>query len=781
MTKIFKNSKQVLSFVIAFAIIAVSLFTGVVINADAATANILYYSGTPAKSIASTAAGTEADPIIIASAEELAYLANGAGGNTKDKYYKISSDIDAIVLQPESVAAAIMALDSADAVKTYFETNAKSMKNWVEGSSTPTTVNFDGTLDGNGVIVYGLYSYNKSYQGLLPGAYACTIKNLGMKNNYVYGDRAALISAQSNEVGRLVIENSLFTNNVVLCNRLNDGTSCGGLFVATNTGNNTYSGVSLTMNNSLVYGNIVTHTQYSIDWKGDKYHEKEYDMDFGLVGNISDATGSTISNSVVLDTAPYSIFYASNAFKNSTYTNVYTNMLDMTIENIDWGSTGTKEYKHVTTSTVKADGSVDMTYRRYDDGVVYSATESYNRTLAAGALIKIDGESGKGAAGQAFMSGLDWENTWFATEDGPQLRVFHNLTAVTPSADGHGYTCADCDIDAVVAHIWDENECTECGYTCNHTSQNVTKTDAATCVSKETVYSTCNNCKQELTVQVGAEPIGHNVTYVEADPADCTNTGIYGYWHCSVCDGNFVAETEEEAKWAAVDSSYDNPETDLIMPADPIGGHSQKTNADGVIVIVDGANGHYYECSVCDGKLNHKSEVLAEDEVVKHDFSASICKECGWACTEHDYQLTGNVLVVGDCDTDHEDELKCEICGKQESKVTKAAHKIVAVEEVKATDKMEGTKAHYQCTECKSIYADAEGKTSVTKASLVIPKILPAGYENTYEGTGGATAPENADTSTTSPATSDNVITVIAAAVVLMGAAYVVVRKVVNA
>ncbi|MBQ8740746.1 MAG: hypothetical protein IJY79_04260 [Clostridia bacterium] len=783
MTKLFKNSKQVLSFVIAFAIIAVSLFVGVGINADAATANVLYYSGTPASSIANVGGGdgSSADKaIIIASAEELAYLANGAGGSTLGKYYKIADAVDAIVLQPESVAAAIMALDSADAVKTYFEANSKSVKNWVEGSSAPTTVNFDGTLDGNGVIIYGMYSKNKSYNGLLPGAHGCTIKNLGMKNNYIYGDKAALISGQSNEQGTLLIENSLFANNVILCNRKDDGIGCGGLLTGSNAGANTYSGVALTIGNSLVYDNIVTHTQYSIDYKGDKYHDKEYDINYGL-GNVSDVTGFTISNSVILDTAPYSISYASNAFHKSTYTNVYTNILDMTLENIDWKNTGATELKNITISTVKEDGSVDMTYRRYENGVVNSNTEGYNRTFAAGALIKVDDESVKGSAGQTLMSGLDWENTWFATEDGPQLRVFHDLKAVTPSAKGHGYECADCDIDAVVAHIWDENTCTECGYTCNHTSQTVNDTDDATCVSKQIVYSTCNECGKELVEQVGAEPVGHNVTYVEADPADCRNTGIYGYWHCSVCDGNFVAETEEEAKWAAMDSSYANPETDLIMPADPIGGHSQKTNADGVIIIVDGANGHYYECSVCDGKLNHKSEEIAEDEVVKHDFSASVCKECGWACTEHDYQLTGNILVVGDCYTDHEDEMKCTICGKQESKVTKAAHSIVAVAEVKATDKLEGTKAHYQCENCKSIYADAEGKTSITKASLVIPKQLPAGYENTYEGTGGTTVPENADTSTKSPSTSDSVMTVAAAAAVLMGAAFVIVRKVVKA
>ena len=37
MTKLFKNSKQLLACVMAFAVLAVSLFTGVAIHADAAT------------------------------------------------------------------------------------------------------------------------------------------------------------------------------------------------------------------------------------------------------------------------------------------------------------------------------------------------------------------------------------------------------------------------------------------------------------------------------------------------------------------------------------------------------------------------------------------------------------------------------------------------------------------------------------------------------------------------------------------------------------------------
>lgn len=763
MTKLFRNSKQILSFVIAFAIIAVSLFTGVVINSEAACdGTVTSWTSTSGtlSLLDPDSANSETNPYIIDNANEFAYfLQEVCNGDTSGKYYKVADGVKAFNMNRQGLD-----LSGDLDVNTVYE--------MYQNASTPTanywSRNFAGSLDGNGVIIYGLNGADKNTGGLfdklLDGA---VIKNLTLKNCYFKGDSVGAIAGRQNANNiKVTVSNCVVNGCVMLTYRDNDPLNYCGVMLGR------FSNSQVMLDNCLVYNNIAHSTDVS--YSGYEINDVKY----GLIGGASE-TGSKISNCILLGCLPFVPRYEWAIMRDVTFENIYCDMLnayDVTENTAIYRNSSGKKYKEYGKLTQNADGSWSLYGQRYnvnDDTEVGKLTA----TRAAGSFYGITEEQSTGAAAKEAMENLDWTGTWFAVEDGmPQLRKFHNLTAVTPSAEGHGYECADCDIDAVVAHIWDGNECTECGYTCNHTAQTVTKTDAATCVSKEIVYSTCNNCKQELTEQVGAEPTGHVVTYVEADPADCTNTGIYGYWHCSVCDGNFLAETEEEAKWAAMDSSYANPETDLIMPADPVGGHTQKSDADGVIVIVDGANGHYYECSVCDGKLNHKSEELAEDEVVKHDFSASVCKECGWACTEHNYELTGNILVVGDCYTDHEDEMKCTICGKQESKVTKASHNIVAVAEVKATDKMEGTKAHYQCTECKSIYADAEGKTSVTKASLVIPKQLPAGYENTYEGTGGTTAPENADTSTTSPATSDGII-VVAAAVALMGAAFVIFRK----
>ena len=761
MTKVFKNSKQVLSFVIAFAIIAVSLFTGVAINADAATANILYYSGTPATSIANVGGGdgSSADKaIIIASAEEFAYLVKLGKDGTVGKHYKFADSIDAIILQKEDIATIdsdnngvydIMECSSYEETKAFFEDKSKTLTSWFSGGSTANI--FAGSFDGNGVKVYGAYYSNTgawANTGLFTNlAPTSDIKNLSVNNCYfaIWSYVGAIAGYAENKVvaGTIEIDNCEVVNCYIYS--FQKSQSRAGLFV----GSIQYeSPIGIYLKNSLAYGNRV---------EGGGENSTEI-VEWGIFGSLNNANledeaskgfNNQFENSVILDTIPYVVNGGTNTQRPQNFNNLYTNKTEL---------------PYIATN-----------YPHWLGGDTPEVT--FEKHFITPGKITIVGDV-TGSAAKVAMPKLDWENTWFATEDGPRLRVFHNLTAVTPDANGHGYKCADCDINAVVAHAWGEDfKCVECGYACKHDGGNLETTNTSgDCVTAPGQYVSCKECGYSAQFTTGTAP-GHMFEHKEGVPADCLTPGVYDYWHCTVCDGNYLGDKEELLMAPIADGKKD-PAVDFVSP---LGGHSQKTDVDGVIVIVDGANGHYYECSVCDGKLNHKSEEIAKDEVIKHDFSASVCKQCGWKCEEHDYELTGNVLVVGDCNTDHEDELKCKICGKQESEVTKASHKIVAVEEVKATDKIEGTKAHYQCTECKSIYADAEGKTSVTKASLVVPKKLPAGYENTYGGTGDTTAPENADTSTTSPATSDNVITVIATAVVLMGAAYVVVRKIVKA
>lgn len=146
----------------------------------------IYWDGTTATGI-SQGSGTKNDPYIINTAAELAYVVSRPIANVADtdgKYFKVADGIKNIVLQPETKAADIMALNDSAAVKSYFE-NGSGFKAWKTGGWEGTT--FCGNIDFNGVTIYGAYIKNSTNNAALicnvdAGA---VIKNLTLKNSYL--------------------------------------------------------------------------------------------------------------------------------------------------------------------------------------------------------------------------------------------------------------------------------------------------------------------------------------------------------------------------------------------------------------------------------------------------------------------------------------------------------------------------------------------------------------------------------------------------------------------
>ena len=198
MTKLFKNSKSVLSCVLAFAVLAVSLFTGVVINSEAAAADEgtidLLEFGDYLKEAGSASAyydtvvadnGETGDSwenaIIIDSAEELVYLCKASGNETKGKYYKVADDIAGFNLSTS-------ALDLDGTLADQMSIVSGSGKN--HAGNTP---GFQGHFDGNGATVYG--ATVNSAPGYI-GLFSCvqgevTIKNINVNKAYFVGATAA--------------------------------------------------------------------------------------------------------------------------------------------------------------------------------------------------------------------------------------------------------------------------------------------------------------------------------------------------------------------------------------------------------------------------------------------------------------------------------------------------------------------------------------------------------------------------------------------------------------
>ena len=737
MSKLFKNSKQIFALVMAFAILAVSLFTGIVVSAEDGTENvatalcggsIVYWNGsTDSKLDDNGEKGTVDNPIIIDSAEELNYLANNATNTyktssfaTKDKYYKMADGIGYMILQPEGKldVERLLACENGAKVSEYFnEIGLDNLSNW---SARDAETWFAGHFDGNGVIIAGMYAKSRS-AGLFPTADATAVfENFAVVNSYIITSggncrTGAIVGGTCGPTygvgvsGVVKFESIMVANNYIYAGR---NQTAGAVIMGSDNADDTAS-----INNAIVYGNETACSENTNPLYLTNGHTGGGDM-------------NTVTNSVILGTTPYRSSFNKNSASEDCFENVIT----------------------------------DANVEPWDDKADYADTD----------LKSVAGLS-------AYQIVKEYSN---------MFKLFHNDVTSVQTGKTHSLVCEKCNFvfyGGETAHNFnvsdvdsdgtDDYICSDCGYQCFHNiDYYIDEEFPGDCVTAAGIYYKCYDCGRETVENIVVGPLGHSLEWVEERPADCEHEGAVegrlGYWHCTVCGSNFTG-TKAEALNAAMDTSIADPENDerLRIPLVP---HNATSRADGSIhVEVVGNDGHYWVCYTCEGKLLavESKKVETTDKVKKHNYTNGVCVDCGWECPEHDYQPTGKILVAGSCTVDREDEVKCTNCGNKKSVATPAKHDIQKVAEVAATDKLEGTKAHYACKVCGEVYADAEGKTKVTTASLVIPKVLPAEYQNVVVG---------GDTSTKSPATSDSLVSVMAVAA-LAGVAFVIARKAKNA
>ncbi len=744
MTRLFKNSKQIFAFVMAFAIVAVSLFVGS-INASALdTSKVVYWNGTKASKFES-GDGSKENPYIIKTAEQLAYCCTGLNpDDSTGRYYKVDDSVKFFIMQPENVVdlQTLLALDSAEATKEYLS-GLSGLKNWASLGAR----GFNGNFDGNGATVYGIWAdgitTKSSDVGLFPrydGGYvdgdgnvvANVCKNIAVKNSYFSSvRRVGAISGASYSSGYdAKIDGIIHYDTIAVVN-------C----YITTVGNINYYGEQgividggagdvSTLNNILVKGNYAYNT--------------EVGKNIGVMaasnnaGVISEGVTykAKLSNAIVLGTDPFRReLYSDSVLLN---TKVDDKVVRTFFENVVTDQPAGK----VTFTNPSGWGTVTTTAEFTEDNV--------KQVTATGFQFK-----------QETSDKFDWENDWFMSENGPELRAFHGEIKYTETPTTHVWECVDCGLtspggiaehefalvgDAVVGDGTDVYACAVCGYVCTHGEQTDQAYDPGNCVTASGVYSRCKFCDWYIVSDVGVIP-GHKLTYVEADPGHCEKNGHLEYWECSVCQNKFASDDV----YAPMNTAVTDEQLDTGL-----GTHLKAEDDYGIIVLYD-ETGHWYICAVDGGRLDHDSNVIGEDEVVKHKFKNAACTECDYVCTNHDFVPTGNMAALGDCFNDEKAEIKCTLCGLKASKVTKpAAHDIVKMDEVQPNDQTEGTKAHYKCKACKAVFSDAEGKVSITKAELVIPKTLPAEYDTYY--------PQNADTSTKSPTTGDSFVTALALA-----------------
>ena len=295
--KLFQIAKSMLGIVIAIAVIAASLcitVPGVSLKASAATV-VDTWDGTLATSFAS-GTGTESDPYIIATAEQLAYAALGASTVSVGKYFKV---VDNAVFNLSGMHDITLDSTVGDVMV------ASTDKNW--RTTTDGAKTFAGFFDGNGVVVYNLYSYGHGYAGLFPrpdnnnSTNTAWVKNITLLNSRTHGYHfsGGIVGSYEapNTSKTLSIENCQVYNCWISDNK-NQNSSCqrtSGIIAGSVTHNKT------TIKNCFASGNVTTSTEIS----------------GGIVGQTSAyCPGASIQSCIVLGSSAYPIVNGTRKIEN---------------------------------------------------------------------------------------------------------------------------------------------------------------------------------------------------------------------------------------------------------------------------------------------------------------------------------------------------------------------------------------------------------------------------------------------------------------------------------
>lgn len=312
-TNILNSGKRILGILLAVCILAVSLFTanvGVSINASAVVTVTDTWDGSVATSFSDTThSGSSAeDAIVIANAEELAYLISGAGGGTTfGKYYTVAPNS---VFDMQGLNGITLDSTLAD-VKSASPTGKNWSSNWLNSNNT-----FGGIFDGNGLVVFNVYGKQWA-SGLFPtitntrvSGLAAQVKNVTVKNSwfestagaYTFG-AAAIVGAVKNlysgnpiNISGCVVENCNIVGNA----HSSDTTKSAALIIADIAWETVSIDNCLTLNNSLTFPSSAT-------LKG------------GLIADTN--TSVNISNTICIGTDPVATGIVDGS---ATYTNVYT-------------------------------------------------------------------------------------------------------------------------------------------------------------------------------------------------------------------------------------------------------------------------------------------------------------------------------------------------------------------------------------------------------------------------------------------------------------------------
>lgn len=429
--------------------------------------------------------GTKKDPYLITSADELAAVALGKFQANDDTYFKVLDSITAFYMNGGETVAA---MTNANDVKTYFDENG--------GHDWNAVGTFAGQFDGSGATVYGLYckttgQYEQA--ALFPKVAGHTsIKNIAIKNSYISGESkdgaiAALVGStvwkgDSNADNGVTAENIVVANNYIAST--NDTTAYGASVLMGYFYDKNY----ITVDNCLMYGNIVENA-----YKGTGLKSGMITTCSGTVANLK------FNNIIAIGVTPWTV--ADNG--DGTYSHAGWYM-----SNMDTG--------HFT--NIYTDQSVEKLQ-------AYNPTNNKDSILANFNIKVLTKEQMSGEKAIENITTLD-ENIWFYnTTTYPQIRIFHELTADSVGVDGHENekdVCCGLNIirDGIIPHNYVGNSCSVCGYTfpCayGHSFTDVPAKDASYEEAGNIAHKYCSQCNKKYPTDAAIdEPVSS--AYADAD------------------------------------------------------------------------------------------------------------------------------------------------------------------------------------------------------------------------------------------------------------------------
>ena len=298
---------------------------------------------------------SESNPYIIEYAEQLHALASGCLKNTDGTnvselgaYFKVADGISAFVMQEASKYSAdeIMSLSTAQEVfnKLDYETNKKQPTVWwptvtvgkdESGNNISSTGKFSGHFDGNGVVVYGVYSGKYGSSDSLANATGLfnevhgntTIKNITVKNSYFATNSklgvAALVgkTIYNSAIDTIAVENITIANNYIAqYGNHADGASA----VIGYCYNQTDAQDIATINNCIVYGNILNNDAYLNSNATNTNANKG--LKSGLITYGGHNNQYKITNVISIGVTPYTANsgYYIRTLDNNGFSNIFT-------------------------------------------------------------------------------------------------------------------------------------------------------------------------------------------------------------------------------------------------------------------------------------------------------------------------------------------------------------------------------------------------------------------------------------------------------------------------